>query len=131
MIRYKKVLVQISKVHSQPLEVPEWEVPVLRAVHVTGDGGTDSVTELEDTLKEREAPDATSEFQRLATKYGRSETEDGAKGLPYVAAVYGQFGVGTKRLGDAINAAVVAKADDNEGFVTADPTAGLLSSVGG
>jgi len=89
-----------------PQNVPAWELPILEAVHTT-------VTVTGESLFDREPPAAEDEFVRLRTKYGRSENEDGSKGLPFVEAVYGQHGIGIGRLRDAIKAATVEESTED------------------
>lgn len=79
---------------------PSWELPILEAMH-------QSATVVGQSTMDRDAPDVQDEYKRLETRYGRTTNEDGSRGLPYVAAVYGQFNVGYSRLGDAIKAATV------------------------
>ena|SRR6266853_552696 len=80
---------------------PAWELPILEAMH-------QSVTVIGQSIfDDRNPPDVQEEYNRLQTRYGRTTNEDGSRGLPYVAAVYGQFNVGYSRLGDAIKAATV------------------------
>lgn len=79
---------------------PAWELPILEAMH-------QSATVIGESTTDRDAPDVQEEYKRLETRYGRTTNEDGSRGLPYVAAVYGQFNVGYSRLGDAIRAATV------------------------
>jgi hypothetical protein len=81
--------------------VPAWELPILEAMH-------QSVSLIgQSTFDDREPPDVQEEYKRLETRYGRTTNEDGSRGLPFVAAVYGQFNVGYSRLADAIKAAIV------------------------
>ena len=82
-----------------------WELPILEAMHHT-------VEIVGETTWDREAPETQDEYKRLETRYGRTTNEDGSRGLPYVAAVFGQFNVGMQRLGDAIKAATVVTPTD-------------------
>lgn len=99
------------------VDVPEWELPILRAVHDRGEGSVDPVKLLEIRNVKREPPDAASEYERLKRRYGLSEGDDGKKGLPYVAIVYGQFGVGPQNLAKAIEASVTDAAETQDDLV--------------
>lgn len=114
-VKYVRVHVRRSELHTTETAVPLWELPVLQAVH--GD-----VTVIGETLVEREPPSASEEFERLLKRYKQSRTDDGALSLPYVATVYGQFGVGEKALERAIREAT---------FVDDDDLVGVLVSAGG
>jgi len=120
MIKYVTADIQINELHTQRVEVPAWEVPVLEAVH----GASVSVTS--ERLFDRPAPGAEDEFRRLANRYREATNEDGSKGIPYVASVYGQFGVGTANLGRAI-----AAATEEASQGTDDLLGEQVSSVGG
>lgn len=80
--------------------VPSWEVPVLQAVWP-------ETQELRDTVGERESVSVSGEFGRLMAVYGSESNEGGERGLPHVAAVYGQHGAGQAALRAAIQAAVL------------------------
>jgi len=110
--RFAEVIIQRDAALAIPQKVPAWELPLLEAVHPT-------VEVVKEFVFDRKPPEAEDEFSRLRTKYGRSENEDGSKGLPFVEAVYGQHGVGIGRLRDAIQAATVAE----------EPTEGLLGEA--
>jgi hypothetical protein len=103
--KFVEVLIQRDAALAIPQKVPVWELPILEAVHPT-------VEVVSESAFEREPPEAEDEFRRLSTKYGRSENEDGSKGLPFVDAVYGQHGIGIGRLRDAIKAATVEETAD-------------------
>lgn len=79
--------IRISEVHSQRVEVPRWEIPVLQVIH-----GNDIVV-VGQKIVERAIPEPSAEFQRLADRYG-PKNED----TPAVAAVYGNYGPGTQAL---------------------------------
>lgn len=80
--------------------VPVWEVPILEALH--GD-----VSVVKEIVEERPTPSSDAEFDRLSAAYGESVGENGDKGLPFVAAVYGQHGAGRSALRAAMQAAVL------------------------
>jgi hypothetical protein len=120
MYKRLKVSVQLSELHQQHLTVPAWELPILTAVH-----GQAKISVNGEELDKRESPSAEVEFERLQKRYGNMENSDGAKGLFYADAVFGQFGVGTATLAKAITEATVQPAADLIGDV--DP----VSSVGG
>lgn len=105
LVRYKNVSVQRSELMTIVRSVPEWVVPILGAVH-----GTDKVVELGEEFVDRDLPPAREEASRLEILYGRSENEDGSKGIPFVAAVYGQNMMGLNHLDAAMKAAIVDKA---------------------
>ena len=56
---------------------------------------------------DRAAPVAEEEYTRLENRYRQSTNEDGSKGLPFVAAVYGQYQNGIRELQKAIDASVI------------------------
>jgi hypothetical protein len=91
-----------------------WELPMLEAIHhnveVVGEG-----------VSNRTLPDPTDEYQRLLTRYGRTTNEDGSRGIPYVAAVFGQFQVGTTRLAEAMKASEVPALVETKGVWCSDP----------
>lgn len=102
-IKYVKCRVVRSELHQVVDNYPEWEVDILEAIH-------QSVERLGDMVYNRDAPDAEEEFQRLSGRYGRSENDDGSRGIPYVASVYGQHKVGLDSLRRAIEKATVGAA---------------------
>lgn len=107
-IKMKNVMIRRDAALIIPQNVPVWEVPLLEAAH-------ENVTVEGESTFEREAPDAQDEYRRLETKYGRSENEDGSRGQPFVAAVYGHMnGGGVKRLAEAIQAATVVSDDASD-----------------
>ena len=79
--------IRISEVHTQQVEVPRWEIPVLQVIH-----GND-VKVVGQKIVKRAIPEPADEFSRLASRYG-PKNED----TPAVAAVYGNFGPGTQAL---------------------------------
>lgn len=96
--------------------VPAWELPILEAMH-------QSATVLsQSTFDDRQPPDVQEEYKRLETRYGRTTNEDSSRGLPFVAAVFGQFNVGYGRLGDAIKAATVETPPADASDLLAAPT---------
>jgi hypothetical protein len=95
---YSKLKIRLSELHTQPVAVPVWEVPLLQAIH----GESVSVGENIEVTRD-EPVDPRDEFTRLANKY--REPEPGQP--PYVAAVYGAFGPGVNALDRAIQAAFV------------------------
>ena len=82
-----------------------WELPILEAAHI-------QVTVLRELEISRTPPDAQDEYTRLENRYGRTVNEDGSRGLPYVAAIYGQFNAGVQKLADAIKHATVEDTGD-------------------
>lgn len=99
MIRCLRLEVRKDEHTTLPIAVPEWEVPILDAVH-----GPDNVKRCGTKLIDRDPPEAQDEFVRLVNRYGRSEDENGTKGPPWAHIVYGQLGV--QRVAEAIKAAV-------------------------
>jgi len=83
--------IRISETHTQRVEVPRWEIPVLQVIH-----GNDVVVVGQKIVK-RAIPEPADEFQRLANRYG-PKNED----IPAVAAIYGNFGPGTTALRNEI-----------------------------
>lgn len=102
-IKYVKVKVIRSEMHQVIDNYPEWEIEILEAIH-------QAVERLGEITYNIAAPDALDEFERLKNRYGRSENEDGSRGIPYVASVYGQHNVGVTALRRAIEKAVVQEA---------------------
>lgn len=82
-----------------------WEYPILEAVHT-------AVEILGEVVINRDPPEAEDEFQRLVNRYGRSENEDGSKGIPYAAAVFGQHMIGIATLRREIEKATVSAAPE-------------------
>lgn len=103
-LKYVHAIVKVSEAHVQPVTVPVWELPILEAIHA-------GAVETRDTLLvDRPVPDNCDEFTRLAQRYGNVTADDGSlTTLPYVASVYGQFGVGTDRLAKAIADATIVE----------------------
>lgn len=104
MLKYVQVELRVSELHTLELTIPQWEIPLLQSRHLPG-----SVTTLKEVLVNRAAPEADAEYTRLADRYKAVTNEDGSKGLPLVATVYGQFGVGQVNLQRAIQEAFVAE----------------------
>lgn len=99
-IKCLTVKVHRSEVTEPVVTVRAWELPLLEAMHPT----VEVVSEAPYALTVGSAAD---EYRRLVTVYGRTTNEDGSRGLPYVAAVYGQFQLGERALEKAILAATV------------------------
>lgn len=102
-IKYVKVKVIRSELHAVIDSYPEWEIPILEAMH-------QAVERIGEVVHNVDTPDAEGEFERLKNRYGRSENEDGSRGIPYVASIYGQHGAGIQALRRAIEAAVTKDA---------------------
>ena len=101
---YDLLDVRISETHTQRVEIPRWEVPVLQAIH-----GNDAAVTGQKIIK-RPIPDPADEFTRLAARYGPKNAE-----TPAVAQVYGNFGPGTIALRNEIRDSLTsAKATPNE-----------------
>jgi hypothetical protein len=91
-----RVRVQLSELAAPIVTVPQWETPILKAVH-----GENDVRVLETVELDRDPPDAADEYRRLANLYR------GEGNSPVVAEVYGQHGAGVSQL-----AAAIAKASE-------------------
>jgi hypothetical protein len=127
MLKYIKCEVRLSELNTIHKSVAAWEYPVLEAVQANSPKGGE-ITIIGETLVNRPEPDAAGEFQRLSNLYGQAASQGGAAGLPYVATVYGQFGVGQAALARAIAAAVV---EDPAASLLGDDSEAQISSVGG
>lgn len=112
-IKYARLSIRRSELHTAEVAVPAWEVPLIEAVHGKAEEGEAAVTVLGDVYVERTPPQPQDEYLRLQNRYRDAKNDDGSKSLPYVAAVYGQFGVGQAALAGAIRAATteVSEAD--------------------
>jgi hypothetical protein len=97
-IKCLTVKVHRSEVMEPVTTIRAWELPILEAMHVT----VEVIDEAPYAIKITSADD---EYARLEKVYGRTTNEDGSRGLPYVAAVYGQFQLGRNRLLEAIKGA--------------------------
>ena len=103
-MRFRKVNILRDETTAILHLVAEWEIPLLEAKY--GDERL-SLGELVEA-KNREWPmDAKSEFQRLASQYGRTGTGDNA--LSFVERVYGGGSVGVKNLERAMKEARASK----------------------
>lgn len=105
-IRKLKLKVVRSQMHQIVADFPEWEKPILEAMH-------EAVEVLGEVVVNRDPPNPAEEYERLTRRYGRSENEDGSRGIPYVGAVYGQHGPGIAALGRAIKEATVDAAPES------------------
>jgi|GEM_PF-4091951 len=100
-LRYKEIEVRMQQGASiLRLRVPEWEVPIIMAIHP-------EVTEIRDCVEQRDAPSVSKEMDRLKLAYGAEREEGGITGLTYVEAVYGQHGIGLQSLKRAMQGAVL------------------------
>ena len=100
-LRYKKVKIRMQQGASE-LEkiVPEWEVPIIQAIHP-------EVSEVSDVVVESAAPSVSEEYQRLQNAYGAEREEGGLTGMAYIESVYGQHAAGLQALRRAMQAAVL------------------------
>lgn len=122
-LKYINAEVRMSELFTTNVCVPAWELPLLRALH------GDAVKVIDDSVTvKRDPPEAPDEFRRLVTRYRDSKTEDGGRGIPVVASVYGQFGVGTEALRRAIAEATI---EDAASGLLGTPRRRQGSSVGG
>jgi hypothetical protein len=99
--RYKKIKIRMQQGASE-LEkiVPEWEVPIVQAVHP-------EVSEVSDVVVESAALSVSEEYQRLQNAYGAEREEGGLTGMAYIEAVYGQHGAGQQALKRAMQGAIL------------------------
>jgi len=93
------VHVRLSELSTVTRVVPPWETPILRAVH-----GDPAVSVVGETRLDREPPDPTDEYQRLANHYSDRE-----RGIAPVAQVYGEHSTGVARLAAAIERGCVSE----------------------
>lgn len=101
-LSYKEVRVRMRDGASVITKsVPAWEVPILQAVWPETQEIRDIVVESHRTLT------AAGEFDRLTRVYGAERDEGGKQGLPIVAAVYGQHGMGLAALKAAMQSSVL------------------------
>lgn len=89
MFNYSQVQIARSETTTANLTVPPWEVAVLAAVH-----GGDITSVVGERPVQKELPDATAEYERLANRYGKDEDN----GQEYVAMVYGVGARGVQAL---------------------------------
>jgi hypothetical protein len=123
MLKYHRVNVHIKDSQITQVDIPEWEVPVLRLVHNKGEGSIDPITLIEVRNVDREPPEANDEYERLKNRYKRIEDDDGKKGEYFVAIIYGKFGVGQQNIAKAISAAVT------DGKATVDDLVGDMGQA--
>lgn len=103
-IKYLVIDVKISDHQTQRVTEPEWVLPILGAIH----GGARGEPEvIEEVLIDKEAPDATVEYERLSKRYRNVQNDDGSQGISFCAAVYGAFGIGSRALGESIKRSIV------------------------
>jgi hypothetical protein len=96
-----------NKMQVSVCEVPQWEAQVLLGLWGDDARVVDTVEE------ERELPDPSTEFERLANKYGPKDED-----VPVVAKVYGSFGIGNNALAREIQASIIG--DEADVAVQAD-----------
>lgn len=102
-IKGQRVSIRRSELHTVEDTLALWEVPIVDAVHDEG-----ALKVLADVIiADRELPAAKEEYERLENRYKRARNDDGSFGLPVVAVVYGQAGVGLQALKRAIQDAKV------------------------
>ncbi len=100
-IRYQEIEVRMHSGNAiVRITVPEWEVPVVQAIHP-------EVSVIRDVVREREAPSVSSEMTRLQAAYGAERQEGGFTGVTFAESVYGQHAVGTNALKRAMQGAVL------------------------
>ena len=121
MFNYSQVQIARSETTTANLTVPPWEVAVLAAVH-----GGDITSVVGERPVQKELPDATAEYERLANRYGKDEDN----GQEYVAMVYGVGARGVQALRAEIakasrSAPAAVKPETVPPVVDEDPLAGL------
>jgi hypothetical protein len=91
----KKVRCYINRnlTHSAPVEVPPWELEILRAVH-----GADKIELLGQVSVDCEVPYVDVEAERLTKRFGEVE----ATGVPWFVQVFGAEERGIRALADSI-----------------------------
>lgn len=93
-VLYYQVLLEKNEHFSTPVWIYPWELPVFAAAH-----RNNGITELSKrTFNKRFAPNAATEYDRLATRYKGAEGSD----MSYAALVYGHGSVGVKKLHEAM-----------------------------
>jgi hypothetical protein len=102
-IKHVKGTVRVSELQTTPFCVPEWEFPILQAVH-----NPEAMTLDGEAVIEKRNITPETEYERLERRYKFSEDDNGNRGPLYVAAVYGQFMTGVRNLARAIESATVA-----------------------
>lgn len=103
-IKAQKIRVRRDEVTAIENTLPLWEIPIMEAVHQSGHGSTLG----EEVILDRAAPEVEDEYMRLEQRYGRMTNEDGSRGVPFVAAVYGTLATGRQNLARAIAEATVS-----------------------
>lgn len=94
-MRYLVIMLRKNELQTQQLIIPPHELPVLAYVH-----GEESCRVVGESFVDKDPPEPSAEFDRLAQKYGRDKANESLE--PRVGAVYGQGRLGVNRLRDAI-----------------------------
>jgi hypothetical protein len=93
-VLYIQVLLEKNEHFSTPVWVFPWELPVFAAAH-----RKNGMTELKKgVFNKRFAPNAPTEYDRLAARYKGPEGSD----MTYVSTVYGHGSLGLKKLQEAM-----------------------------
>ena len=99
---------------------PAWEIPVLQylfgAPNVTLTGESEKVMDLTDGSKDREYPDAQSEYERLSGNYGKDPDDQS-----FVSRVYGNGPLGLRELQRAIDAAKRDEVEEDKAIAAEAP----------
>lgn len=109
-LKYLAVTVLLNETAKMTIEIPEWELQILEAVH----GPEHCVVEGR-FLFDRDPPDAQAEFERLRRRYKTMPNSD----VFYATAVYGMNAAGHQRLAELIERAY--EPDQPMGFGDEDP----------
>lgn len=100
--KYDVVKIRVAELNTVQVKIPKWETAILVAIY------GNSAQVVGEQVVARALPSPDQEFRRLANKYGPRGDDE----TKYVAAVYGNFGIGIAALGNAIRAAATSESDN-------------------
>lgn len=100
-VKMASLKIRRSELSVIAITVPQWEVPILEAVHGRVNLEPVSTTLDADALP----PNVEEEFERLTKRYGFARNKDGSIGEPHAENVYGKHAAGAMALERAIVAA--------------------------
>jgi hypothetical protein len=98
--KFHTVKIRRSELSVIQTTVPQWELPILEAVH-----GRGNIEPVKVETTEVKLPEAEIEFERLTARYGNSRNKDGSIGEPHAENVFGMHQSGILNLQRAIEAA--------------------------